>query len=99
MYPWVKALFSFIADAIYKEDRNLSNSSAAARPLLRNIIPFNHADRMPEGADDRDRIDIELTVKDDITSGSPSYRNSTMLPYSKMLALIGAKRSSDSPSQ
>ncbi|KAJ1763636.1 hypothetical protein LPJ74_006779, partial [Coemansia sp. RSA 1843] len=82
----------FIADAIDKEDRNLSNSSTAARPLLRNIIPFNHADRMPEGADDRDRIDIGLTVKDDIALGSP-YRDSTMPDYSKMLALIEAKHS------
>ncbi|KAJ2084765.1 hypothetical protein IW138_006579, partial [Coemansia sp. RSA 986] len=98
MYPWVKALFSFIADAIDKEDRNLSNSSTAARPLLRNIIPFNHADRMLEGADDRDRIDIGLTVKDDIAPGSP-YRDSTMPDYSKMLALIEAKHSNTKQQQ
>ncbi|KAJ2662147.1 hypothetical protein IWW48_002043 [Coemansia sp. RSA 1200] len=95
MYPGVKALFSFIANAIDKEYRNLSNSpdlSTPAHPLLRKIIPFEHTDRTPEGADDRDRIDIGLTFKDDKALESP-YRDSTILDYTKMLALIEAKNS------
>ncbi|KAJ2561469.1 hypothetical protein IW140_006567, partial [Coemansia sp. RSA 1813] len=101
MYPWVKALFIFIADAIDKEDHNSSNSSnssTAAHPLLRKIVSFKNTDRTPEGADDQDRIDIGLTVKDDIAPDSP-YRESTMPSYSKMLALIEAKRSSNNQSQ
>ncbi|KAJ2752148.1 hypothetical protein H4S06_003988 [Coemansia sp. BCRC 34490] len=96
MYPWAKALFSFIAEAIDKESRNLSSfldSSSPAYLLSRKIIPFKHTDRTPEGSDDRARIDIGLTFKDDRALGSP-YRDSTMPNYARMLALIEAKNSS-----
>ncbi|KAJ2562155.1 hypothetical protein IW140_006471 [Coemansia sp. RSA 1813] len=98
MYPWVKALFSLIAEAICEADRILTKPPTAARPSVRQIVPFKHTDRTPEGADDQDRIDIALRVEGDTSSDSP-YRGSMKPDYSKMLALIEAKCSSDEPEQ
>ncbi|KAJ2520188.1 hypothetical protein GGI11_002356 [Coemansia sp. RSA 2049] len=91
MYPCIKALVRFTADAVEEAYRMPLQMPGRFKPLRRRIIAFDETDRTPGDADDSHRIDIGLKAENNILqeqSDEANRKNSIKILYSNMLAVV-----------
>ncbi|KAJ2604148.1 hypothetical protein EV177_006498 [Coemansia sp. RSA 1804] len=94
MYPCIKALVRFTADAVEEAYRMPLQMPGRFKPLRRRIIAFDETDRTPGDADDSHRIDIGLKAENNILqeqSDEANRKNSIKILYSNMLAVVEVK--------